>query len=70
MTISTPASGSKDYPLATNAGAYKLALPTPFALENLHVLAALNRRNEVAFIETTNPARQGNSPRTQVRLKR
>ncbi|OIQ54188.1 S-layer homology domain-containing protein [Neomoorella thermoacetica] len=59
ITLSTPGGGSKDYPLATNAGVFNLTLPTPFALENLHVVAALNRRNEVAFIKAYEPRQPG-----------
>ncbi|WP_338833500.1 hypothetical protein MHLNE_24340 [Moorella humiferrea] len=59
VTISTPAGGSKDYPLAAEAGIFNLPLPTPFALNNLHVLAVLNRRNELAFVKAYGPRQPG-----------
>ncbi|MEW8959352.1 MAG: S-layer homology domain-containing protein [Moorella sp. (in: firmicutes)] len=55
VTISTPTSGSKDYPLAASAAVFNVSLPTPFALENLHVLAVINRQGELAFIKAYEP---------------
>ncbi|MBC7324280.1 MAG: S-layer homology domain-containing protein, partial [Moorella sp. (in: Bacteria)] len=59
VTLNTPSSGSKDYPLAADAGIFNVSLPTPFALNNLHVLAVLNRRNELAFVKAYEPRQAG-----------
>ncbi|KYH33579.1 S-layer homology domain-containing protein [Neomoorella mulderi] len=59
VTISTPTSGSKDYPMAASAAVFNVSLPTPFALNNLHILAVLNRRNELAFVKAYEPRLAG-----------
>jgi hypothetical protein len=58
ITLSTPQTGSKDYPLAANAALFGTPLPGPHGLYNRHVLAVLNKRGEIAFVRVYEPRPQ------------
>ena len=55
ITLSTPAAGSKDYPLAAGVAIFDTPLPGPQGLFNRHVVAVLNKRNEIAYIRAYEP---------------
>ncbi|MDN5344620.1 MAG: hypothetical protein PWQ18_731 [Clostridia bacterium] len=55
VTLSTPVSGSKDYPLAADAVIFDAPLPGPQGIFNRHVTAVLNQQNELAFVKAMEP---------------
>ncbi|BCV22963.1 S-layer homology domain-containing protein [Moorella sp. Hama-1] len=55
ITLSTPATGSKGYPLAAGVAIFDTPLPGPQGLFNRHVVAVLNKRNEIAYIRASEP---------------
>lgn len=55
LTLSTPAEGSKDYPLAPGAALFGVTQSGPAGLHNRQVLVALNRRGEIAFTKVGEP---------------